>query len=297
MRSSSYRLVELANGTWSLHSLAHGETMHPSVGPAAEAEALYARQLRLPERMREQAGEFVVWDVGLGGAANALAVFGATASVGGPLRMVSFDESLEPLEFALANAARLGYPAGYEAPLQGLIQQREAAFTHGGRRVNWEARVGDFPSLLRTPEARHWPKPDAILYDPFSPAKNPAMWTLRVLTGLFELLDPQRPCALATYSRSTLVRTTLLLAGFYAGVGDAAGQKEETTVAANRLELLTQPLDKRWLERAGKSTSAEPLMEPVYRQAPLSPASWNALRRHRQFKAGGNAECGVRSAE
>jgi hypothetical protein len=59
--------------------------------------------------------------------------------------------------------------------------------------------------------------------------------------------------------------------------------KEETTVAANRLELLDEPLDRRWLERAKGSHSAEPLSGPVYRQAPLSPETWEKLRRHLQF--------------
>ena len=48
--------------------------------------------------------------------------------------------------------------------------------------------------------------------------------------------------------------------------------------------LLTEPLDRRWLERARNSTSAEPMCEPVYRQAPLAPATWTALREHPQFQ-------------
>jgi tRNA U34 5-methylaminomethyl-2-thiouridine-forming methyltransferase MnmC len=43
----------------------------------AEAEALYVRQLRLPERLRRSSGEFVIWDVGLGAAANVLTVLRA----------------------------------------------------------------------------------------------------------------------------------------------------------------------------------------------------------------------------
>jgi len=73
-----YRIAKLANGVASVHSLEHKETFHPVVGPVAEAEALYVRQLRLPERMGESDGEFVIWDVGLGAAANVLTVLRAT---------------------------------------------------------------------------------------------------------------------------------------------------------------------------------------------------------------------------
>ena len=259
--------------------------MHPAIGPAAEAEALYVRQLRLPERLRAGSGELVVWDIGLGGAANVLAVLKATASIPGKLRVASFDVTLEPLQFACVNAAALGYFAGYEPPVRALLEQGRAHFHNGLQEVFWEAYLGDFPSLLQTSPARHWPSPHAILFDPFSPAKNPGMWTLGALGGLRGLLDAGRPCLLATYSRSTLVRATLLLAGFFVGRGEASGQKEETTVAATAVELLEYPLHERWLERARKSTSAEPLSKPVYRQSPLSPASWAALKKHPQFRS------------
>ena len=45
-----YQLVQLTSGGYSLHSLLHGETFHPVIGPVAEAEALYVNQLRLRER-------------------------------------------------------------------------------------------------------------------------------------------------------------------------------------------------------------------------------------------------------
>jgi hypothetical protein len=80
-----------------------------------------------------------------------------------------------------------------------------------------------------------------------------------------------------------LVRATLLLAGFYVGVGHATGMKEETTIAANDLKLITEPLECRWLERAARSDSAEPLQAAVYSRSSLAPASLAKLRQHPQF--------------
>ena len=144
--------------------------------------------------------------------------------------------------------------------------------------------LADFPTLLTQPAARKLAKPHAIMFDAFSPATNPAMWTQPLFANLFRLLAPDRPCALPTYSRSTMLRVTLLLAGFYVGVGHATGEKEETTIAANTPDLIAEPLDRRWLQRAHRSTSAEPMWEPVYRQAPLSPATWEKLQQHPQFR-------------
>jgi tRNA U34 5-methylaminomethyl-2-thiouridine-forming methyltransferase MnmC len=282
--SGDYQLVRLNNGICSVRSLADGETFHPVVGPVAEAEALYVNQLRLRERLQNYAGEFVIWDVGLGAAANALTVLRATREIACNIRLVSFDHTLEPLEFALKHAADLGYFGGYENHLKEFLRARRVSFQDGPQSVNWEFNHGDFPALLAKPAAKIFPKPHAILFDAYSPARNPAMWTLPLFTNLFQLLNPQRPCALPTYSRSTILRVTLLLAGFFVGVGRATGEKEETTIAANTLELLTEPLERRWLERARRSHSAEPMTEPVYRITPLSAESWKQLLAHPQFK-------------
>lgn len=286
--STGYQIVRLAGGAHSVRSLAHRETFHPVIGPVAEADALYVRQLRLVERLRRRRGEFVIWDVGLGAAANVLTLLRATREMNCPLRIVSFDQTVEPLEFGLQHADSLGYFDGYKKPVREILKRHTVSFRDGNRKVDWQLRLADFPGLLAQSLAGlpvdRPPPPHAILFDAFSPATNPAMWTLPLFTNLFRLLDRQRPCAMPTYSRSTLLRVTLLLAGFYVGAGHATGEKEETTIAANTPELIDEPLDRKWLERAGRSTSAEPLHEPVYRQAPLSTATWEKLQTHRQFQ-------------
>jgi tRNA U34 5-methylaminomethyl-2-thiouridine-forming methyltransferase MnmC len=251
----------------------------------AEAEALYVTQLQLVERLREagRSEEFVIWDVGLGAAANTLTVLRAMRDADRAARVLSFDHTLEPLRFALSQRKELGFFDGYEAAADQLLDRQRAEFHNGRQLVRWDLHLGDFPSLLKQPQAGAWPKPHAVLFDPWSPAKNPAMWTAALFSDLFSRLDAARPCGLPTYSRSTMLRVSLLLAGFWVGVGRAAGRKEETTLAANRPELLSRPLDGRWLERARRSRSAEPLAEPVYRQAPLAPPTWERLRRHPQF--------------
>jgi hypothetical protein len=109
------------------------------------------------------------------------------------------------------------------------------------------------------------------------------MWTLPLFRRMFELLDPERPCVMPTYSRSTMLRVTLLLAGFFVGAGSAIAEKEETTIAANNLSLIERPLKRDWLKRARNSTCAEPLVAPTYTRAKLSDASWEKLQAHPQF--------------
>jgi tRNA U34 5-methylaminomethyl-2-thiouridine-forming methyltransferase MnmC len=281
--ADDYQLVTLANGQRTLFSASYGEKMHPGLGPRAEADLLYVSQLHIRERLAKTSGEFVIWDIGLGAAANATAVLRATTHISGRLRIVSFDNTAEPLEFALKNSAALGYISGHEDQLSELLSTKTTTFSNGSLNVDWQFLLDDFPAWLSRGR-RAVPPPHAIFYDAFSPAKNPAMWTLPVFQNLYRALDPQRLCALTTYSRSTLLRATLLLAGFFVGVGHAAGMKEETTVAANTLELICEPLDYRWLARARRSHSAEPLRHPIYSRDPLTPASTSGLLTHSQFQ-------------
>jgi tRNA U34 5-methylaminomethyl-2-thiouridine-forming methyltransferase MnmC len=197
--------------------------------------------------------------------------------------LLSFDHTLEPLQYSLGQTSYLPYLSGYEERLRALLRDHALQFTDVSQTVSWEMHVADFPSLIGGPEAHRFAKPHLIMFDAFSPATNPAMWTQPLFANLFQLLDPNRPCTLPTYSRSTMLRVTLLLAGFFVGVGHATGQKEETTIAANTPDLIEEPLDRRWLQRAQRSTSAEPMWEPVYRQTRLSASSWDKLREHPQF--------------
>lgn len=303
-----YTIVELKSGAHTVRSLLEAETFHPVIGPSAEAEALYVRQLRLPERMRATAGEFVIWDVGLGAGANALTaikLLGDQLEVPKSLRLISFDQTTDALAFALSHAAHLDFVRGYEAPVADLLKDGMGQFQRGNLAVTWQLCRGDFPALLNSgsagwggvrsaPGSSHGsavrpgqtmdiPPPHAILFDPHSPAKNPAMWTVQLFKDLFGALDPRRPCALANYTRATLARTAMLLGSFFVGVGHATGFKEETTVAANSLELIAEPLNQRWLERARRSHSAEPLVAPVYRCAPLASDTWEKICAHPQF--------------
>ena len=250
----SFTLVRVASGAASLRSEEHQETFHPVIGPMAEARGLHVGQSRLRERAGELNEPLVVWDVGLGAAANAVAVLEEWREMRAPLHLHSFDSTLKPLSFARAHAAELEYLLPWAEWVEKLCWNY--AVDVGALR--WSLHLGDFRELVQSPPA---PAPHAILYDPYSPDSNPGMWSLEHFRKLRAALDPQRPCTLTSYSRSTAVRVTLALAGVYVGRGSATGEKDETTVAATHRELLAHPLDERWLDRVRRSTRGGPLRE------------------------------------
>ena len=91
--SGKFELVTTRMGALSIRDNVSREIMHNPVGPWLEANSLYIEQSRLQRRLGEDLNsELVIFDVGLGAAANALAALhcARALAVRRPLRLVSF---------------------------------------------------------------------------------------------------------------------------------------------------------------------------------------------------------------
>ena len=285
MSAPSYELVTLRGGAHSIRSTAHGETMHIGTDPCTEAMELHVGQQRLAERVAacSESPPFVVWDIGLGPAANAMTAITAIKELNGvgmvakSVEIHSYEIDTSVLEFSLLHAAALKYLAGWEATVGELLVSGVARPAPG---MTWHLHRGDF-SRSR-PEA---PSPSAIFFDPYSPARNAEMWSLETFRMIRDAVaDPDAPhCTMTNYTRSTSVRVTMLLAGWFVGTGVPTGEKEETTIAANRPGLLEKPLDGAWLSRVRSSTNSSPLRGRNYERGPISPEDYARLITHPQF--------------
>ena len=277
-----FELVTVESGAKSLRSLEFCETFHPVTGPMAEAVTLHVAQQRLVERVASSVKPFVIWDVGFGAAANAIAAIDALADCGHEVHLHSFEITTASIEFALLNADALGYIAAHEKSLRELLKNGIAYLGGAGTRIEWRLHPGDFCELVlhAAPESPH-----AIFYDPYSPTANPGMWTLEHFSALRRRLCDDAPCLWTNYTRSTSVRVTLLLAGFFVGHGCGVGEKNETTVASNDLALIERPLDARWLARVARSTNAVPLRSGGMPRGHIFAADLASLRAHPQFHA------------
>jgi tRNA U34 5-methylaminomethyl-2-thiouridine-forming methyltransferase MnmC len=247
MSEGPFEVVTVPGGARSLRSREHGETFHPGIGPMQEARILHVAQHRLEERL---AAGFVIWDVGLGAGANAIAMIEALHAMGkkeSRVEIRSFDETLEPLRFALKHAEELYYPARWRPLIEQLLLRGKVEIGS----IVWILDTGDFRERINQCTG---PAPNAVMFDPYSPTANPGMWTRQVFQAIRE--KAATDCTLTTYSRSTVTRARLLQAGWCVGRGAATGEKTETTVAATRLDRLREPLRRDWLERVKRSRAA-----------------------------------------
>jgi queuine tRNA-ribosyltransferase len=209
-----------------IRDMTSGEVMHSVNDPAEEARSLYVEQSRLIERLHTVAGEaLVVWDVGLGAAANAMAAILAVEGSTPPemprnLTLVSFENDLDSLRLALDHARWFKH-LRHAAPRKLLSSGR---WTNTGSSIDWLLLSGDFAA--RKFDA---PPPDIIFFDPFSFKTDSSLWTLTAFREL-AMVCRQKPVELFTYTYSTSIRAAMLAAGFYVAKGRGTGPKAETTI-------------------------------------------------------------------
>lgn len=270
-----HELVSLPNGRYSVKPVASPEAMHSSIGAWEEAELLYVGQARLGQRVRESGAELVLFDVGMGIAANALAAIECflNSHPSRDLRIVSFEKHVDALELALSRPDCFPWIERNRSAVADLLGNHYWSRTLGDAQVRWELHEGDFLKK----DLNTLPSPDLVFFDFYSPKESPELWQAACFDKLRETASSQ--AQLFTYCSSTSARAAMLLAGFYVGTGTGTGAKSETTIATARLEDLEMPLKPHWLEKLERS--AKPL--PPDWATKLKDAGLARIRANPQF--------------
>lgn len=284
-----YEVHKAGEGFASIRHRQSGEIMHSRTPPMDEARSLYVEQAQLAERLRlggsedrRTAGPLVLWDVGLGAAANAMAAIGCyeEQAAAHPLRglqIVSFENDLDSLRLAFGSDHLFPY-LRHSAPAALLSAGAWQSRTHPG--LSWRLLEGDV--LLTVPEATL--RPDLIFYDLFSSQTHAEAWTLASFRRLFAACG-DRGAELFTYTASTAARVAMLGAGFYVAKGRATDDKPESTIAFTPAALECggrrhQLLGADWLARWKRSGAKFPTDLPVDERAVFE----QVIQRHDQFR-------------
>jgi queuine tRNA-ribosyltransferase len=283
-----YEIVTAPQGFSSIRQISSGEVMHSVNPPEEEANRLYVEQSGLAARLASVESvddEWVIWDVGLGAASNAMAAihcfekqWAERGEAIRRLRIVSFECDLDPLKLAVRQPGRFAH-LRHGAP-HALLKDQQ--WTHASSRLRWELHEGDFLKTFPATE-----KPDAIFYDPFSFKTDSMLWTTGTFARIHEHCRP-KPAELYTYSAATAARVALLNAGFFVGEGVGSGPKADTTIAFTQIAAaVTHPLRPRllgaeWLTRWRRSGSKFPAALPLAERAAFE----QRIENHEQFVCG-----------
>lgn len=287
LRLGRYEVI-VREGVGHVRDLKLGEIMHSVNDPEEEARSLYVEQSRMLDRLNEaEAAPLVVWDVGLGAAANAMAAIRAVEAMRADrstplgtappyekrraLAMVSFENDLDSLLLALRHPAWFRH-LRHAAPRALLAENR---WSSPG--LDWQLFRGDF-------KARKFdaPLPDVVFFDPFSFKTDGALWTLTAFRELANLFT-DKAVELFTFSYSTSVRAAMLAAGFYVAKGRGTGPKGETTIAlsprAAELAHGRELLGREWRAKWHRSDAQTPMGA-----GPEDPSWREAVNDHPQFR-------------
>ncbi|MCL1865763.1 MAG: MnmC family methyltransferase [Spirochaetes bacterium] len=77
---------------------------------------------------------------------------------------------------------------------------------------------------------------NAIFHDPFSPSKNPELWSVDFFYRLKDIMSED--AILTTYSSADHIRRAMLEAQLYVGIGPSVGKKREGTIAAVKKKII-----------------------------------------------------------
>lgn len=274
LRRGDYEIHRAWEGFASIRQISSGEIMHSRTNPIREARELYVEQSRLADRFQSES--LILWDVGLGAAANAMAAIEcyAGSSSKRPFRIISFESDLDSLRLALANPQNFPYLRVDAA--NAIVGDGEWS----DRDLRWNLFLGDF--VERMTEA---PAPDVIFYDMFSTKTSAELWTAKIFRRLFDICAG-RATELFTYTCSTANRAALLAAGFFIARGRNAGDKTETTIAVTPSAFDAARIHKRnflsddWLAKWERSAAKFPSdIAPNQRSA-----FEKMIREHEQFR-------------
>lgn len=224
----NYEVFLQKGGFYCIRQISSGETMHSVIEPAVEAKNLYVAQSGLADQASAyHESPYVIWDVGLGAATNALYTIMAyeemqrSGVARRPLLLISFENDLDSLRLARLHPDK--FPHVIHPALEPLLKDFQWSSENGD--IHWQLLNGDFAKNL-TQAA----KPHCIYFDPFSRKSDDTLWS----TGIFSKIHAccsSEGARLINYSVSTTVRRAMLEAGFILGIGAPSGPKAETTIA------------------------------------------------------------------
>lgn len=231
MDQKKFILIETEDGTKSIRSLKYMETMHSTSGAYEESLLKHV----FPSRILEcEKPELNVLDVGCGIGYNILALLNEFEKLNSSsflsITSLENDFSFVPLMNNISfNDSR--------DTLFGFIKTAMANGEYTGRNFKISIMSGDARRLIKQISDISF---DAVFQDPFSPAKNPELWSVEFFKEISRVIE--KNCILTTYSSAAHIRMALLEAGFNIGMGPSVGKKREGTLAtiAGKIPFLSR---------------------------------------------------------
>lgn len=245
-------LVETDDGTFTMRHPDINEEYHSIGGALLEAEGLYRDASGLCYHLKRTKSKqsLAVLDVGLGLAYNALTTIQAWLNEIDPVDLTLI--SLEINETLVTELQSLkapwikGWPDSWSNLLKQLLKAENSEINHyicqskhphhNHASLTWKIIIGDASNAPVQLAKENQMKFDFIWQDPFSPQKNPDLWSAEWFEKIKSISD--KNAILMTYSVAGTVRQALENASWHFKKIPAKGKKKQWLKACLNSEIL-----------------------------------------------------------
>ncbi|RME87043.1 MAG: hypothetical protein D6785_02495, partial [Planctomycetota bacterium] len=227
-KSEVPQIIQTLDGTYTAYSDTYKEAYHTLDGALMEARIRYYEGCQIPQKLTGQ-NRIYILDIGFGlGLNTAYALTKIMeSSFKGSVHLFSLEKEADLISAFPLIPIPKEVEKGYEFLSQALPKGK---FTKDS--FSFQLLLGPAEETIFKLKGLSF---DAIFLDPFSPPKNPELWTETFFKSLFELLSPEG--ILSTYSSAIKVRLNLMKAGFCIGCGPKVGGKGSGTLASKFAHL------------------------------------------------------------
>ncbi len=245
MSNKNNYLITTGDGTSTLFLEEYDQAMHSDSGAYEESLLKHV----YPSGVTELNVKTInVFDIGFGLGYNVLALIHEFLNkrANSTLKIISLEKDRGLLEFM--NHIR------FNDERDDIYTFIKHAYTEGRGKtgnISIEILFGDGREFIKKlkPDNFH-----AVFQDPFSPSKNPEMWSVEYFLCINKLMTDKG--ILTTYSSADHVRMAMIEAGFTVGMGPSVGRKKEGTIATKSGKI--EPLSSERIKEIMQNPRSEP---------------------------------------
>jgi len=208
------KLIKTKDNSYTFFNEKYNEAYHTTSGALEEAFKKYVEPCKIKPGMN-------VLDVGFGLGYNS----GAAIQKAGKIRIIALEKDVNIIREIPNIKVPYWFAEAYK-----IIRKAVLPLSYRDHNVELNIILGDaretIKNILTVQEKNRF---DAVFLDPFSPVKNPELWTAEFLKEIYKRM--KTGAILATFSCAGIVRKNLKQVGFEVKDGPIVGRRSPGTIA------------------------------------------------------------------
>ena len=204
-----------------LHNDEYNETYHSVTGALEETYEKFIKPCRIKELAKK--GNLRILDICFGLGYNAIAAID-TALESSPnceIEVISLEKSFIHEDLTALSPKLKHYSIIKKLKHDPINNQ----YIYEDKNIHLIIKIGDAVETVKKVIGKF----DAVFLDPFSPKKNPELWTYGFFKDIADRM--KKHAVLSTYSCARTVRNNLIKAGFIVKDGPVVGRRGPSTIA------------------------------------------------------------------